>query len=51
MENNRTGAPSAEGRVNTERIYALLCGLKVSVDRLALQVKQLRKEREGERGE
>ena len=46
MEKNRTGASAEEGRVNMERIYALLCALKASVDRLALQVKQLRRERE-----
>ena len=41
-------APSVqEGRVDPEKLYALLRGLKSSVDRLALQVKQLRNVREG----
>lgn len=51
MENNKKTPPSEEGRVNTQKLYALLCGLKISVDRLALQVKQLRNEKEGSSGE
>ena len=47
MENNRKAPSAEEGRVNLQKLYALLCGLKTSVDRLALQVTQLRTEREG----
>lgn len=45
MEYNKKAPPTEEGRVNMQKLYALLCGLKTSVDRLALQVKQLRNER------
>lgn len=45
METNKT-PPAEEGRVDLQKLYALLRGVKTSVDRLALQVKQLRKERE-----
>ena len=45
-------APSSqEGRVDLQKLYALLCGLKASVDRLALQVKQLRNEQGGRANE
>ena len=46
MEYNRKAPPTEEGRVNLQQLDALLCGLKTSVDRLTLQVKQLRNERE-----
>ena len=51
MENNRKAPPAEAGRVNMQQLYALLRGLKTSVDRLTLQVKQLRNEREGSAGE
>ena len=51
MEYNRKASSAEEGRVNMQKLYALLCGLKTSVDRLALQVKQLRNEREANDGE
>ena len=51
MENNRKAPPYEEGRVNMQKIYALLCGLKTSVDRLTLQVKQLRNEKGESAGE
>ena len=45
--NQEQRTPSGrEDRVDLQKLYALLCGVKLSVDRLALQVKQLRKERE-----
>ena len=44
-QENRT--PSGRGdRAEWQRLYALLCGVKTSVDRLTVQVKQLRKEQE-----
>ena len=46
MKTKKAPSPQ-EGRVDLEKLYALLRGMKASVDRLALQVKQLRNEREG----
>ena len=46
MNNNRQAPSPEEGRVKWQQLYAMLCGLKTSVDRLTLQVKQLRNERE-----
>ncbi len=51
MENYKKAPSAEEGRVNLQKLYALLCALKTSVDRLALQVKQLRNEKEGSAGE
>ena len=51
MENNKRAPSAEEGRVNMQKLYAMLCGLKTSVDRLTLQVKQLRNESEGRTGE
>lgn len=49
MENDKKNWPTEDGRVSLQRLYALLCALKASVDRLAVQIRQLRKE-QGEGG-
>ena len=46
MNQERKTPPGRDDRADTQKLYALLCGVKTSVDRLALQVKQLRKEQE-----
>ena len=47
MNERQKTAAGEDDRVSLQKIYALLCGLKTSVDRLALQVKLLRGDREG----
>lgn len=51
MENEKKNWPAEDGRVSLQRLYALLCALKASVDRLAVQIRQLRKEQEEGGGE
>lgn len=46
MNQEKRTLPGRDDRADWQKLYALLCGVKTSVDRLALQVKQLRKERE-----
>ncbi len=51
MTNKQRQVSPEEGRVSMLKLYAMLCGLKTSVDRLAVQVKQLRNEREADTNE
>ena len=46
MDNGKKAAPPENGRVDLQKLYALLCGVRQSVDRLTVQVKRLRGERE-----
>ena len=46
MENDKKNWPTDDGRISLQRLYALLCALKASVDRLEVQIRQMRKGQE-----
>ena len=46
MDNNKKTPAGEDRRVDLQKMYALLCTVKSSVDRLTVQVKRLRGERE-----
>ena len=51
MDNNKKAPAGEDRRVDLQKIYALLCGVRQSVDRLTAQVKRLRSEREADADE
>ena len=46
MDNNKKTPAGEDRRVDLQKMYALLCGVRQSVDRLTAQVKRLCSERE-----